>query len=136
MKTLVHTITTFVIFARLLIAPAAAADATRIDRDQSASQVAEAWFNSLIRGNTAVTTSLSDVPFSFDREKEIDKLDELQRNFDAFVADKGGRDLKPSAIEIKSSSPDRVEIVLKIGDEGIVVFVRPGDAFKVVGFWG
>jgi len=50
------------------------------------------------------------------------------------VANKGKRDLKLTSVKIESSSPEKVEVVLMIEDEGIVVVIKPGEAFRVVGF--
>ena len=121
---------------------AVAAAHTNVQRDTDAEQVARAWFTSLMQGQTAVTTSLSEVPFDFDREQEIKEHSDLKRLFDQFVEQKGKRDLKPSSIQIKSSSTERVEVVLTIADvenegfpmERFLVTVKPGDAFRVVGF--
>lgn len=104
-------------------------------RNNSATQVARTWFTSLMRGETAVTTSLSAVPFSFDRKQEVKTLTDLKKLYDRVVKNKGKRDLKPTSVKIESSSAEKVEIVLMIEDEGIVVTVKPGEAFRVVGFW-
>jgi len=107
---------------------------TRAERESNASQVAKAWFTSLMQGETAVTTSLSDVPFAFDRKQEVKTLTDLKRLYDQVVAKKGKRELKPTSVKIESSSPEKVEVVLMIEDEGIVVVIKPGEAFRVVGF--
>jgi hypothetical protein len=103
-------------------------------RNRDATQVASAWFTSLMQGETAVTTSLSAVPFSFDGKLEVKTLPELKKLYDKIVADKGKRDLKLTATKIKSSEPELVVVVLMIEDEGIAVSVKPGEAFRVVGF--
>lgn len=103
-------------------------------RNDSAKQIAKAWFTSLMSGETAVTTALSAVPFSFDRKQEVKSLPDLKKLYDQIVAKKGKRDLKPTSIKIESSSPKSVDVVLMIEDEGVVVSVKPGDAFHVVGF--
>jgi len=104
------------------------------ERNENATQVAKAWFVSLMQGETAVTTALSAVPFAFDAKHEVRSLQDLKTLYDQVVAKKGKRDLKPTATKIKSSSPESVEVVLMIEDEGIAVHVKPGDAFRVVGF--
>ncbi len=102
--------------------------------DGNATQIAKAWFRSLMAGETVVTTSLSDVPFSFDRKKEIKTHTDLKERFDRVVAQKGKRNLKPTSVRITASAPEQVEVILMIEDEGIVVVVKPGEAFRVVGF--
>jgi hypothetical protein len=105
-----------------------------VERDRDATQVAKAWFTSLMQGESAVTTSLSAVPFSFDRKQEVKTLPELTTLYKQ-VADKNGkRDLKVSSVKIATSSPEKVEVVLMIEDEGIAVTIKPGEAFRVVGF--
>jgi hypothetical protein len=104
-------------------------------RNEDARQVAEAWFTSLMTGRTAVTTSLSAVPFSFDRKQTVESLTDLRNLYDQIVAKQGKRDLKPTAVKIESSSSKNVEVVVMIEDEGVVVSVKPGEAFRVVGFW-
>ncbi len=105
------------------------------ERDENATQVAKAWFTSLMQGETAVTTSLSAVPFAFDKKQEVESLSDLKKLYDQVVAKKGKRDLSPASVKIESSSPEKVVVILMIEDEGIAVSVRPGEAFRVVGFW-
>jgi hypothetical protein len=62
---------------------------TKVERDRDATQVAKAWFLSLVQGETAVTTSLSGVPFSFDKKQEVKTLPELKKLYDQIVAKKG-----------------------------------------------
>jgi len=83
-------------------------------RDKSATQVAYAWFASLMRGKTAVTTSLSAVPFSFDRKMEVKTYAELKALYDRIVHEKGKRDLTPTSAKIESSPAEKVEVVLMI----------------------
>jgi hypothetical protein len=106
----------------------------KVERDRDATQVAKAWFTSLIQGETAVTTSLSVTPFLFDNKQEVKTLTNLKRLYDQIVKDKGKRNVKPTSVKIQSSSDKKVEIVLMIEDEGIVVIVKPGEAYRVVGF--
>ena len=130
---------TFTLLAPVVVYSAAVAMAdpadTNVQRDTNAEQVANAWFTSLMQGQTAVTTSLSEVPFDFDRKQGIKTHVDLKRLYDQVVEKKGKRDLKPTSIKIKSFSAEKVEVVLTIqDDEGILVTVKPGDAFRVVGF--
>ena len=122
----------------MLSASVAAADRVEADveRDDSAKQVAKAWFTSLMHGETAVTTTLSGVPFNFDGKQQVKTHSDLKQLYDQVVAEKGKRDLKPTSINIKSSSPEKVEVILMIEDdaEGTNVLVKPGEAFRVVGF--
>ena len=127
-------------FAAVVVFSASVATADRVDtnveRDDSAMQVAKAWFTSLMQGETAVTTSLSDVPFNFDGKQQVQTHSDLKQLYDQVVAKKGKRDLKPTSIRVKSCSPEKVEVILMIedDDEGIDVLVKPGEAFRVVGF--
>ena len=58
-------------------------------RESKAKQVASAWFESLMRGDTAVTTALSDVPFAMDRKQTVESISELEKMLDEVVAKKG-----------------------------------------------
>ena len=109
---------------------------TDVERDDSAMQVAKAWFSSLMQGETAVTTSLSGVSFNFDGKQQVKTHLDLKKLYDQVVAKKGKRDLKLTSIRIKSSSPEKVEVSLMVenDDEAIDVLVKPGEAFRVVGF--
>ena len=128
------------LFAAVVVFSASIATAdqvdTNVERDESAKQVAKAWFTSLMQGETAVTTSLSGVPFNFDGKQQVKTYSELKQLYDQIVAKKGKRDVKTTSIKIKSSSPEKVEVILMIenDDEGITVLVKPGAAFRVVGF--
>ncbi len=103
-------------------------------RNDSAEQIAGAWFTSLMSGETAVTTTLSAVPFAFDKKQEVKSLAALKKLYDEIAADKGSRDLKPTSIKVESSFPNNVNVVIMIDDEKLIVSVKPGDAFHVVGF--
>lgn len=120
----------------ILLATAALAGQgyAKVERDKNATQVARAWFTSLMQGETAVATSLSAVPFSFDKKQEVKTLAELKKLYDQIVENKGRRDLNPESVKITSSSDEKVEVILMIEDEGIAVEVKPGEAFRVVGF--
>ena len=131
----VHRLAAVCSIALLMMVAQAVPENEKEVRNDSAAQVARTWFTSLMRGETAVTTSLSAVPFSFDRKQEVKTLTDLKKLYDRVVKNKGKRDLKPTSVKIESSSAEKVEIVLMIEDEGIVVTVKPGEAFRVVGFW-
>lgn len=103
-------------------------------RNEEASTVAKAWFESWMKGQTDVTTSLSAIPFAFDKKQEVKSFPELKKLYEQVVAKKGKRDLNPTSVKIKSSSPENVVVILMIEDEGIAVSVRPGEHFRVVGF--
>jgi nucleotide-binding universal stress UspA family protein len=117
-------------------------DAVDTKRAEKAKQVAKAWFESLVRGETAVTTSLSAVPFALDRVKVIESIKELDALYESIVAKKGKREIKVTAVKVAADEKkadgakptDRIIVHVMIGDEAIVVCVRPGDAYKVVGF--
>ena len=97
--------------------------------------MAKAWFISLMQGDSAVTTSLSAVPFAFDRKQEVNALPELKALYDKIVAEKGVREARLTAVKIASSSPERVEVVIMLAnEEKIAISVKPGEAFQVVGF--
>jgi hypothetical protein len=122
--------------AVVLATMAFAGPANAVDeRDKSATQVAKTWFTSLMGGDAAVTTSLSAVPFSFEG-KEVKTLPELEALYKQVIEKRGKRNLKATSVKIESSSPEKVVVVLMIegGDEGIMISVKPADAFRVVGF--
>lgn len=108
---------------------------SKVERDRDAAQVAKAWFVSLIQGETAVTTSLSAVPFSFDKKQVVKTLTDLKKLYEQIVRKKGKRDIKPTSIKIQSTDDNKVEVVLMVGDESVVVEVDPGEVYRVVGFW-
>jgi len=120
----------------LAAAAVAGSDHARAERDKSAREVARAWFTSLMRGETAVTLSLSTVPFSFDGKMEVKALPELKMLYDRVVERKGKRDVKIAAVEVKNSSPQKVVVGIMIAedDEEIAITVKAGPAFRVVGF--
>jgi hypothetical protein len=126
----------------LVVATCPAQEQAKDTREAKAKQVASAWFQSLMRGDTAVTTALSDVPFAMDRKQTIESIGELEKMLESVVKEKGKREIKPSAIKIaedqieiqKQAFPANFIIVhIMIDDEGVALCVKPGDTFKVVG---
>ncbi len=130
---------TALILTAMAIARPGQADGTR---DEGAAEIANAvevakdWFTSLVRGETAVTASLSAVPFSFDGKHEIATLAELKGFYDGIVEKKGKRDILVASAKIESSSPEKIVVLITIegSDETVSIFIKPGDAFRVVGF--
>ena len=126
----------------LAITVCTAGEKASATREAKAKQVASAWFQSLMRGDTAVTTALSGVPFAMDRKQTIESISELEKMLESVVEKKGKRDIKPTAIKIaedqkeiqKQAFPaDFIVVLLMIDDEGVALCVKPGDTFKVVG---
>jgi hypothetical protein len=117
------------------VASAAPDDAKTI-RDDTSAQVAKAWFISLMQGDTAVTASLSEAPFSFDSKQEIATITELKKLYDQVVEKKGKRNLKVASSKVSLSTPEKVTVLIEIegDDETISVDVKPGEAFRVIGF--
>lgn len=114
-----------------------------VPRAEKAKQIASAYFTSLMRGDTAVTTSLSAVPFAWDREDVIESLPALEKLYESVAANKGKRDIALTSIAVHqnvsrivddSFADDRIIVHVMVGDEKIALCVRPGDAYKVVGF--
>ena len=129
--------------ATMLCVAAEPAEQSDAKRESKAKQVASAWFESLMRGDTAVTAALSDVPFAMDRKQTVESIGELEKMLEEIAAKKGKRDIKPAAIkiatdekEIKNSAfpSDHIIVHLLIGDETVALCVKPGDTFKVIGF--
>ncbi len=114
----------------------AAPDEEKAARDDASVQVAKAWFLSLMQGTTAVTTSLSEVPFNLDGKKEIATINELNQIYDQIVKKKGKRNLKVASTKVGLSTPEKVTVSITIegDDETISVAVKPGEAFRVIGF--
>lgn len=112
----------------------AAEGQSRSLQDKDAEQIAKTWLASLSECNTAVSTSLSDVPFSIDNKRTVNSLTELRHFFDKVAEKKGRREITPESIQIESPSPERIEVTFIIADQEVVVCVRPGDAPRVVGF--
>lgn len=112
-------------------------------RQDKAKQIASAFFNSLMRGDTAVTTALSDVPFAFDRQKTIESIVKLEEMFESIAGKKVKRDIKATSVTVltdqteiqKQAFPaDYILVKVMLDDEGVLLCVKPGDTFKVVGF--
>lgn len=112
-------------------------------RAKKATQIAKAMVECLLNGQTAVATSLSDVPFAWDRKEVIESLVELESRFNAVVESKGDRSVRATKVEVrrddkavpKDAAPiDLIIVVAWIGDEAIEVAIKPGDAYRVVGF--
>jgi len=114
----------------------AAPDDAKTIRDEASAQVAKAWFVSLMQGDTAVTASLSEAPFSFDGKREIATITELKKLYDQVVEKKGKRNIKVTSTEVSLSTPEKVTVSIMIegDDETISVVVKPGEAFRVIGF--
>ena len=114
----------------------AAPDDAKTIRDDASAQVAKAWFISLMQGDTAVTASLSEAPFSFDGKHEIATIIELKKLYDQVVEKKGKRNLKVSSTEVILSTPEKVTVTVAIegDDETITVVVKPGESFRVIAF--
>lgn len=119
-----------------------AEDLADAKRQAKARQVAAAWFDSLMRGDTAVTAALSDVPFAMDRKQTIESIVELEKILESVVEKKGKRNIKPTAIKVaadekgiqKNAFPaDYIIVHLVIDDDNVAICVRPGDTFRVVG---
>lgn len=110
------------------------ADEERLERDPDAVQVARAWFNSLVEGETAVTLALSSVPFDFDGHWSIESMTDLKNRYDEVIASKGRRDIDLTSIEIESSSEGKAVVLIWVEDEKVRVEVESGDVFRVVGF--
>jgi hypothetical protein len=114
----------------------AAPDDAKTIRDDASAQVAKAWFISLMQGDTAVTASLSESPFSFDGKHEVATIEELKKLYDQVVDKKGKRNLKVASSKVSLSTPEKVTVSITIegDDETISVDVKPGEAFRVIGF--
>ena len=125
------------LFAILIggMASAASDDAETV-RDDASVKVAKAWFISLMQGHTAVTASLSEAPFSLDGKREIATMGELKKIYDQVVEKKGKRNLKVASTKVNLSTPEKVTVLITVegDDKTISVFVKPGDAFRVIGF--
>lgn len=117
------------------VASAAPDDAKTI-RDDASTQVAKVWFISLVQGDTAVTASLSEAPFNFDGKHEIATIQELKKLYDQVVKKKGKRNVKVASTKVSLSTPEKVTVSISIegDDETITVLVKPGEAFRVIGF--
>jgi hypothetical protein len=118
-------------------------DVDREKRAAAAKAAAESWVNALLGGDAEKTMALSAVPFAWDKKHVVETLDDLKKKVEAVVADKGKRDLKATKVEVESDVSevrddcfpvDRVIVRVMLGDEGILVCVRPGSEFRVVGF--
>ncbi len=126
----------------LVVATCFAQDQSKTTREAKAMQVASAWIQSLMRGDTAVTTALSDVPFAMDRKQTIESISELEKILESVVEEKGERNIRPTAIQIAENKnviqkqvfpADFIAVLLMIDDERVVLCLKPGDTFRVVG---
>lgn len=132
--------TRFAMLAFLIAAYAtrvfAAEPDNKSQRDESAKQVAKTWLISLMQGETAVTTSLSAIPFSWDGKHKVNTHAELKSYYDGIVDEIGKKSLTPTSVKVAESSPKSVvvQIMVEGDDETIAITVRPGEASFVVGF--
>jgi len=116
-----------------------------VDPEREAKRAAGAWFKALVSGDVDRVMGLSAVPFSWDRKNLLASRDTLKAAYQQVVANKGARDLKPTEISLVDDKEivakhylgkekGVVTVMIRIEDEGVAVFVRPGKLFKVVGF--
>ena len=103
-------------------------------REANATQVASAWFTAVCKGETAVATALSDVPFDADGKEQIKTVADLQQLYDRIVQQKGKREPKVDRVVINASNEDEVRVRLETDGEAVVVTVQTREAFRVVGF--
>ena len=108
-----------------------------------AGQVAAAgYFEALFTGNAKKATELSAAPFSLDRVKVLQTIDEVAEIHDKIARDKGSRKLPPYTIAPTDKAPKLEAKVfpkyeayrVSIGDEHIDIYVTKDDKPKVIGF--
>lgn len=113
------------------------------NNEDKAMQIAPVWFDSLMKGNTAVTMAVSDIPFSWDGKEAIESMSKLEEFFELVVNEKGKRDFGITDVKIATGlsenemsevPKDCIVVLVIIGNEDIALFVKPGVVFKVVGF--
>ena len=122
---------------------AIAVPAKDADREQNAKSVAKEWFKALMSGDVPTTMALSELPFALDRKRIIRNSQELKDVYEQVASKKGKRDLKPTKVTVFTSKSEIIQgcipvdalvVHILIEDEGVAVSVRPGDAYRVVGF--
>ncbi len=106
------------------------------ERNNNATQVALAWATSLTQGKTAVTASLSSIPFNFDGEDVIKAFPELNKRYKEVIETKGKRNMMITSVTIESSSPEKIVLLLTVEGtkDTIKVFVKTSETFRVTGF--
>ena len=120
-----------------------AGDKAKEERQAKAKAAATAWCDALFQGDVAKVMALSATPFCWDGKTILETTEELEANLKKATEKKGARDLKSQDATIVSDKSetvegcvpnDRIVVKLTVKGEGILVCVRPGKEFKVVGF--
>jgi hypothetical protein len=125
----------------LQVAPPAPQPASRPDH----AALGQRWANALLQGRVDEVMLLSDVPFNWDGTAVKASVDDLRAGFDSVVEDKGARNLAiEEAFVVPAEEgarafrmpilPELVYVRAVIGDEGIMIAIKPGSEPKVVGF--
>jgi hypothetical protein len=111
-------------------------------------ELGQRWVGALLQGRVDDVMSLSDVPFNWDGKKIVPTRDELRKLLDSVVEDKGARTIRveeaflvPAADTARAAerfallqAPSLIYCKAVIGDEGVLVAIRPGKTPKVAGF--
>jgi hypothetical protein len=120
-----------------------AADKAREERQTKAKAAAAAWCDALLKGEGDKVTALSATPFSWDGKDVLETPEELEVEIKKVIKSKGARELKSDGATVASDKRetvddcvpnDRIVVKLTVKDESVLVCVRPGTEFKVVGF--
>ena len=138
-----------VVLLLLALVPVASSSVPNAPQDgnirlDKAKQIATEWLDSSFRGDTAVTTALSDVPFAFDRKRTIETISEVEEFLESMVQSKGERELNVLDVSIitdeneilnKAFPANYIVVFIQLdkGGDGVKLCVKPGDTFKVVG---
>ena len=149
-KSLRLTILSSLALIALCAAEAAAVGPTIADELLTPTDLAKGWFQALIGGKPEQALALSQVPFSWDRKTLHEKRDALESAYKQVAEKKGARELKLSSVEQLDADAEKTKkliegnylgketnvivVLIKIQDEGVLVFVKPGKSPRVVGF--
>jgi hypothetical protein len=127
----------------VLEAPNRADEASAPEHDIAA--LGQRWADALLQGRVDEVMATSDVPFAWDGTAVKATVEELRAGLEFLVKDKGARKLAiEEAFEVPKDEGVKafttpmpsgvVYVKAVIGDEGIIIAVKPGPAPKVVGF--
>jgi len=107
-------------------------------------ELASAYFESLITGDVQRANELSTVPFSFDRKEVLTRKEDLAAKYGQILAKKGKRPVPKYSTTLPKDAPaldpkvfprySVIRIIIDGSDEHIDIYVTTGENPKVIGF--
>ena len=109
--------------------------------NERAVQVVSAYMDEFQKGSSESLLALLETPFFHDRKKVIDDFAELRSIIEGLVKEKGGRDLGKVTYKVVTAKSEidgqfgrsYIDVIAKVGDEGVLFRVRPRNVYRIVG---